>query len=102
MTTKTIKVASKFELGQLVWSRGVNDEVAKNEDFAKFVLASFRRHASGDWGDMCQEDKAENELALKQGNLRIFSAYQAEGLPKIWVITGADRSATTILFPEEY
>jgi len=50
---------------------------------------------------MCQEDKQQNELALKAG-LRFFSAYEKEGMPKIWIITEADRSATTILFPEEY
>lgn len=94
--------ATKFELGQLCFTRGVNNKVADDGDFAKFVLASLKRHAIGDWGDMCQEDKAENELALRQGYLRIFSAYEAEGLPKIWIITEADRSATTILFPEEY
>lgn len=92
----------KFELGQLVFTRGVNDLVADDAEFAKFVLARLRRHAIGDWGDMCPEDKAENELALKVGYLRIFSAYEAEGLPKIWVITEADRSATTVLFPGEY
>jgi len=93
---------TKFELGQLVFTRGVNDKVADSGDFAKFVLGSLKRHAIGDWGDMCQEDKAENELALRQGRLRLFSAYEAEGLTKIWIITEADRSATTILFPEEY
>jgi len=99
---KTVNIVSKFKLGQLVMTRGVNDRVADDIQFSKFILGSLHRHARGDWGDMCQEDKGENELALKQGNLRIFSAYEAEGLPKIWIITEADRSATTILLPEEY
>jgi len=98
---KAKELEPKFKLGQLVWTRGVNDKVADDEKFAKFVTDSLKRHAKGDWGDMCQEDKAENELALGK-YLRIFSAYEAEGLPKIWIITEADRSATTILFPEEY
>jgi len=102
MSVETINISGKFELGRLVWTRGVNDEVADNEAFAKFVLDSVRRHARGDWGDMCQEDKNENELALNTGNLRIFTAYESKGLPKIWIITEADRSATTVLFPEEY
>ena len=51
---------------------------------------------------MCQEDKNENNLAVKAGNLRIFSAYEHPTLPKIWIITEADRSATTVLFPDEY
>lgn len=94
-------VESKFELGQLVFTVRVLDRTEEGK-FREFVIASLRRHAKGDWGDMCQEDKAENELSLRQGHLRIFSAYEAEGLPKIWIITEADRSATTILFPEEY
>jgi hypothetical protein len=92
----------KFPLGQIVMTRGVNDLVAKSAKFSQFVVESFRRHASGDWGDLSPEDKRENELALKAGNLRLFSAYIKPGLPKIWIITEADRSATTILFPEEY
>ncbi len=93
---------AKFRLGQTVMTAGVNDKVAGNPEFAKFVTESLARHATGDWGDMSREDKAENNLALKEGNLRIFSAYETPGLPKIWIITEADRSVTTILFPEEY
>ena len=94
-------VSGKFPLGQLVMTRGVVDTVAENGDFAAFCLDSLRRHANGDWGDMCPEDKAENEYALDK-YLRIFSAYKREGLPKIWIITEADRSVTTTLYPEEY
>lgn len=97
-----VKFANKFELGQLVMTRGVNDQVAESVAFAKFVMDSLRRHANSDWGDMCPEDKAENNLALREGSLRIFSAYEAASLPKIWIITEADRSATTVLFPDEY
>ncbi len=92
----------KFQLGQTVMTRGVNDKVAEDSEFARFVLGSLRRHASGDWGNMCPDDKAANEEALKAGDLRLFSAYEKDGLPKIWVITEADRSATTVLFPDEY
>jgi hypothetical protein len=75
--------------------------VAENTAFAKFVVESLVRHATGDWGNLSAEDKEENDLSLKQG-LRLFSAYENEGLPKIWIITEADRSATTVLFPDEY
>ena len=92
---------AKFPLGQLVWTRGVNDEVARNLEFAKFVTDSLKRHAAGDWGDMCAEDKAENEFSLDK-ELRLFSAYENDGFPKLWIITGADRSVTTTLFPDEY
>jgi len=96
-----IRSKAKFELGQLVWTRGVNDKVADDEEFAKFVTDSLKRHAKGDWGDLCDEDRQENELSLREG-FRLFSAYEKEGLPKIWIITERDRSVTTILFPEEY
>ena len=95
-------MAIKFKLGQLLMTRGVNDKVAESSEFAKFVTESLKRHARGDWGNMCREDKEENELALKEGNLRLFSAYEKEGMPKIWIITEANRAITTILFPEEY
>ena len=95
-------MASVFPLGTLVMTAGVNDEVADNTEFSKFVIKSLSRHRKGDWGDMSQEDKNENDLALKTGNLRIFSAYESPDLPKIWIITEADRSATTVLFPDEY
>ena len=90
-----------FPLGQLVFTRGVNDLVADNKEFAVFVLTSLQRHARGDWGDLPEEDKKENEYSLTR-YLRILSAYEQHGLPKIWIITEADRSVTTILFPEEY
>lgn len=92
----------KFPLGQIVMTRGVSDLAAENTEFAEFATASLQRHTSGDWGDMSQEDKDANDEAVRLGNLRIFSAYQKGALPKIWIITEADRSATTILFPEEY
>ncbi len=90
-----------FPLGQFAMTRGVNDLVAEDEAFAKFVTGSLTRHCRGDWGDLTDEDKQENELSLKAG-YRLLSAYEANGLPKIWIITEADRSATTILFPDEY
>ena len=92
---------SKFPLGQLVMTRGVNDLIAENANFAKFATESLRRHARGDWGDLSEEDKRENEYALDK-HLRLFSVYESPPLPKIWIITEADRSATTTLFPSEY
>ena len=90
-----------FPLGLLMITRGVNDRVADNKEFALFVLNSLQRHARGDWGDLSEEDKKENESSLNQ-RLRLLSAYERPPLPKIWIITEADRSLTTVLFPEEY
>lgn len=97
MTTET----KKFEFGQIVATRGVAEDCATNILFNTFVKKSLRRHLSGDWGDMCAEDKQSNEDALVDGN-RLMSAYEERPLPKIWIITEADRSVTTILFPDEY
>ena len=69
--------------------------------FARFVVNSITRHTAGDWGDLCAEDKQTNDAALEYGD-RVLSAYESKGLPKIWIITEADRSVTTVLFPEDY
>jgi len=61
----------------------------------------FQCHVDGDWGDLDESDKAKNELSLKEA-FRILSAYKLKTGVKVWVITEADRSATTLLLPEEY
>lgn len=92
----------KFEPGNVYSTPGVN---AKLEDagFMRFMIVSLNRHINGDWGNMCDEDKAANEEALVDG-LRLMSAYKRMDHPDdtIWIITEADRSATTILLPDEY
>ena len=88
-----------LKMGQICMTRGVNALVAEDEKFALFVMGSLNRHIRGDWGDLSAEDKAENDFSLNQ-DLRLSSAYN--GNRKIWIITEADRSATTVLFPEEY
>jgi hypothetical protein len=90
-----------FETGQIVTTREVFEKMQEYSHFARFVNESLQRHVSGDWGDLDKEDKQENELSLKEG-YRLLSAYRGRGLPKIWIITEADRSATTILFPDDY
>jgi len=59
------------------------------------------RHHRGDWGDLDEEDKAANDQALIDGG-RLFSAYHSATGIKVWIITEADRSATTVLLPSEY
>ena len=90
----------KFPLGRIVWTMGVNDRVAVDTLFAKFVIDSLKRHANCDWGDLSVEDKKENDFSLDK-HLRLLSSYQYNDT-KIWIITEADRSVTTILFPSEY
>jgi hypothetical protein len=90
-----------FELGRIVTTSGVAGRMEKDDGFVEFVKKSTARHSHGDWGDLCDEDKEENQLSLRSG-FRLFSAYKQESFPKIWIITEADRSATTVLFPSEY
>jgi len=91
----------KFKIGQTMCTREVDDFMRENDSFRTFVRECLFRHAAGDWGNLCGEDKQENDRALLGGS-RLISAYKAERLPKIWIVTEADRSATTILFPKEY
>ena len=91
---------AKFKLGQIYMTRGVSDRCAADLEFSKFVTGSLKRHANGDWGDLDEEDKKENEFAIGK-YLRILSAYKSDK-DKIWIITEADRATTTILFPDEY
>ena len=63
------------------------------------------RHVHGDWGDLCEEDKRQNEIAVATGQTRVFSSYCIGiGLTeaKVWLITEWDRSVTTLLLPSEY
>ncbi|MDD4910491.1 MAG: hypothetical protein PHR44_07445 [Candidatus Omnitrophica bacterium] len=89
-----------FVLGRVVCTRGINDALADNASFAKFVTGCLKRHVSGDWGDMDEQDKRENEFAIGK-YLRLFSSYNYRD-KKIWIITEADRSSTCVLFPDEY
>jgi len=91
----------KFDLGQTVLTRGVAEKASQDQEFDAFVLQSISKHASGDWGTVCDEDKKANDQALNDGE-RLLSAYEQEGMPKIWINTEWDRSVTTVLFPEEY
>ena len=85
----------RFQPGTVVATQGAL-LVADN----KAILELLRRHLTGDWGDVSKEDAKANERALKHGE-RILSSYSVKG-EKLWVLTEADRSATTVLTPGEY
>ena len=87
---------SKFPLGQLVATPAAIEAV--NPDDMRNCLA---RHAAADWGDLCGEDRNENEIALRS-ELRIFSVYRDRKGVKFWIITEANRSSTCILLPTDY
>lgn len=87
----------KFELGQLVATRGINARLLNDSNFSKFLWNSFARYKNCDWGDIPHEDKKMNDSAVKNGDDRIVARYN-----DIYIITEWDRSATTILFIDEY
>ncbi len=87
-----------FALGQLV---ATPRALAKFEEAGQRPMEFLARHVSADWGQICAEDRRANDVAIAKGT-RLLSAYQLDTGVKIWIITEADRSATTILLPEEY
>ena len=89
---------AKFPLGEVVVTQGA---AAALHEAGEHPLSYLRRHAHGDWGELDEEDKAENEFSLSNG-LRLLSAYTLRDDTRIWIITEADRSATTLLLPQEY
>lgn len=99
-TQKSETPKLKFNPGQMVITAGINERM-RDIHFAAFVTKCLIRHLTGDWGDLCREDREANETGLKSGG-RLLSAYVREDLEKIWIITEWDRSVTTVLFPEEY
>lgn len=86
----------RFPLGRLVIT--VN---AKNRLHPEDVPIALGRHAKCDWGEVCDADRRENDFSLDQ-KLRLLSVYLDRNQMRFWIITEADRSATTILLPEDY
>jgi len=93
-----IIIESKFNFGNVVATTPLF-EYCKARGFALFPY--MVRHASCDWGDVCKEDWERNDEALKNGQ-RLLSEYKLPDGKRIWIITEWDRSATTLLFPEDY
>lgn len=89
-----------FEAGQLVLTQSVHHLVEHGHLDPSTYL---RRHFSGDWGELPQEDWSSNQRALATGE-RLFSSYDidAEDETRLWIITEADRSVTTLLLPSDY
>jgi len=91
----------RFPLGRQIVTAGINAWLQESSDavFKDFVRA-MGRHKMNDWGEVDAEDWATNDRAVRTGE-RLLSAYTV-GDRKIWIITERDRSATTVLFPDEY
>ena len=86
----------RFPFGNLVITANASGRLDEQD-----VITALERHGKCDWGDLPPEDRKENELSLRQG-VRLFSRYLDRKGVRFWVITEADRSATTVLLPEDY
>ena len=90
--------APRFALGQTFITPGAQEAL---QIAGQTAIQFLRRHLCGDWGELAEEDVKENELSIEQG-FRLLSRYETAKGERIWIITEADRSATTILLPDEY
>ena len=93
-------------LGQVVTTTSIANAMSTNLEFRLFILESLQKHLNHDYGAICKEDHNANILAIQDGG-RIFSLYlipEELGIKqeKIYIITEADRSCTTALYPHEY
>lgn len=93
---KPVKSNLPLTLGRTVITANVKNILSDLD-----IATALSRHQSGDWGELCDEDREVNEDALENG-FRIMSVYTSKNGTKFWVITEADRSCTTVLMPEDY
>ena len=93
-----------FTIGKLMATRGVADKMNDCPEFERFARQAFARYRRCDWGDLTESDRRQNDEAVRTGDDRILAAYTHPEHPdwKTWIITEWDRSATTLLFPDEY
>ncbi len=87
-----------FDLGQLV---ATPRALVALEKSGQNPMDFLSRHVTGDWGELSEDDRRENQFSLENG-FRLLSSYRTTAGENIWVITEADRSHTTLLLPEEY
>jgi|SRR5581483_11012879 len=95
-TETTASECRTLELGQIVATANAAAQLPNSA-----ILIALGRHCSGNWGDVCEEDRKANDWAFLNGE-RIHSVYYTGGGVKFWIITEWDRSITTILMPEDY
>jgi hypothetical protein len=98
MESSPEKARPKFRLGRLVATPAALELIqGEGREPMEFV----ERHVKGDFGDLSEHDRLANEAALVNGS-RILSSYIVTGQERVWVLTEADRSATTLLLPSDY
>jgi hypothetical protein len=89
---------TRFALGQTYITPGAEEAL---QIAGQTAIEFLRRHMSCDWGELSDDDVQENELSLQKG-FRLLSNYRTAKGQQLWIITEADRSATTVLLPAEY
>lgn len=89
-----------MEYGRVCMTRHIMDAIVEDGEFHSSVMNMIFRYVSGDWGEMCETDKRLNDNAVKCGD-RVLASYDSKK-GKVYIITEWDRSATTILFANEY
>lgn len=85
-----------FPLGNVVITPNALDQLTQAD-----IQRGLQRHSAGDWGELDVEDRQENDRALQIG-MRLLSSYRSTAGATYWIITEADRSATTLLMPDDY
>ncbi len=95
MSTSHVPIAV-FRLGKILATPNALSKLSQDD-----ILRGIQRHQSGDWGDVDADDREANNRALREGT-RLLSVYHTASGLKFWIITEADRSATTVLLPEDY
>jgi hypothetical protein len=96
MNAMTEAMFAKCNPGKVLITAGAKLELRPSE-----IYESLLRHLTGDWGDLCDEDKRKNEINLDCDGF-LLSRYSFESGTKVWIFTEWDRSITTILLPSEY
>ena len=86
-----------LRLGRLLATPGA---LARLSEAGITPAALLARHRAGDWGDVDADDRRANDRAVRDGD-RVLSAHETTA-GRVWLITEWDRSATTLLLPEEY
>ena len=98
MNNRFLKPVMPFDLGEVVATPGALAELERQQ---VLPIALLSKHLRGDWGSVSAEDALANDYALKEGN-RLLSSYTIAPNVRIWIITEADRSVTTLMLPSEY
>lgn len=95
------KTAARFNLGQVVQTRGVAHAMRRDPEFAGEIMDAFNKYRRGDWGDTQSDSKRRNNAVLRGEEDQVFAVYNtSQGT--VYIITEWDGSVTTILFANEY